>query len=245
MKLLLPADVEESDPRVGHITLEHLATHTSGLPRMPVHALSLSRMWRFVIAADSYRDYTDDDILETISEKRLRHAPGERYAYSNVGFGALGLALSRQAEADFHHLVESSDCSAAGIERYRSVSKPLAARSTGYGISVLLSRRVVLPCPDSPNLGSFRIAWPAQEDFVPQLMICRSFSPRIWDVESLLLLRFSGNLIASYLRKMVLESAWVGAIRYCRNPKRHTSGTTVEPEATRAFWVLQAMVGSA
>ena len=146
LKLLLTSDVEESDPRVGHITLEHLATHTSGLPRMPVHALSLSRMWRFVIAADSYRDYTDEDILETISKKRLRHAPGERYAYSNVGFAALGLALSRQTEADFHHLVESV------------IAQPLGLKDTGAYLNRSQQARLATGYRYYCHAGSFYLA---------------------------------------------------------------------------------------
>jgi len=57
-----------------HITLEHLLTHTSGLP--------------------SYRNFSRfrrrDSVLKAIADLPLRSRPGERFVYSDLGFILLG-----------------------------------------------------------------------------------------------------------------------------------------------------------
>jgi CubicO group peptidase (beta-lactamase class C family) len=158
LKPLLPEIRNESDARVDGITVSHLATHTSGLPRMPARSLSISRMWRFIIAADSYHDYTDDDILAIISEKRLRRAPGERHAYSNVGFGALGLALSRQAAADYHQMVETA------------VALPLGLKDTGVAIDQAQRSRLATGYRLYHHVGPFYLAQLAEPWEFPNSM---------------------------------------------------------------------------
>jgi CubicO group peptidase (beta-lactamase class C family) len=83
------------------ITLQQLATHTSGLPRLPPgflwHALGHRH--------DPYADLTRADVLAVLSRTRLRSAPGRRFRYSNFGAGVLGLALTHTAGVDYETLV--------------------------------------------------------------------------------------------------------------------------------------------
>jgi CubicO group peptidase (beta-lactamase class C family) len=80
------------------VTLGHLATHRSGLPRLPSNLRPKS-------AADPYADYTIRDLYTFLDEYTLPRAPGAEYEYSNLGYALLGHALSRHAGQDFGELV--------------------------------------------------------------------------------------------------------------------------------------------
>lgn len=72
------------------ITLTHLATHTSGLPRLPPGLLR-SDIRR--LPTNPYASFTRADVLRALARTRLRSRPGTRVRYSNFGVGLLGHAL--------------------------------------------------------------------------------------------------------------------------------------------------------
>ena len=84
-------------PRHGatEITLEHLARHTSGLPRSPTPVTS--DLWvALVQGGNPYGDLGEEAVLEALTGQRLRRTPGTGPpAYSNFGAGLLGIALRR------------------------------------------------------------------------------------------------------------------------------------------------------
>lgn len=85
------------DPK---ITLAHLATHTSGLPRIPTNFRKYLKDM-----TDPYAEYSDqalDEYLKTVG--KTRH-PGARYAYSNLGFGVLGRAICDRTDSSFSELL--------------------------------------------------------------------------------------------------------------------------------------------
>ncbi|MFH8347468.1 serine hydrolase domain-containing protein [Streptomyces sp. NPDC018045] len=96
-------EVGHHDPAVRHlppgtrvpvrgtpITLTHLATHTSGLPRLPPGLLrSAARR----LPTNPYAGFTRADVLRALAHTRLRSRPGARVRYSNFGVGLLGHAL--------------------------------------------------------------------------------------------------------------------------------------------------------
>jgi serine-type D-Ala-D-Ala carboxypeptidase/endopeptidase len=90
-------------PRRGdaEITLLHLATHTSGLPRLPPGFIWEALRHR----EDPYARLTSARALTSLAETRLRARPGARFRYSNFGGGLLGLALAHTAGVDFETLV--------------------------------------------------------------------------------------------------------------------------------------------
>lgn len=83
----LPAGVRWPEDE-GGVLLAHLATHTSGLPRLP-------RSMRPSDPLDPYADFELDDLWSEVAESVLDAPPGERYAYSNLGYGLLGALLAR------------------------------------------------------------------------------------------------------------------------------------------------------
>jgi serine-type D-Ala-D-Ala carboxypeptidase/endopeptidase len=68
------------------ITLEQLATHRSGLPRLPGNMAPAN-------LADPYADYDVERLYAFLEDYVLPRVPGEGAEYSNLGAGLLGHAL--------------------------------------------------------------------------------------------------------------------------------------------------------
>ncbi|MEL6215269.1 MAG: serine hydrolase [Pseudomonadota bacterium] len=81
-------EIAPLNPDVQKITLLELATHTSGLPRLPVNMM-------FSNAADPYAGYDAEKLKGGINLTRALQPLIKRYAYSNFGVGLLGHALGR------------------------------------------------------------------------------------------------------------------------------------------------------
>jgi|GEM_PF-185669 len=82
------------------ITLVDLATHTSGLPRLPTNFAPKDM-------ANPYADYSDDQLWRFLSSYQLTRDPGAAWEYSNLGFGLLGDLLARRAGTDYETLVKA------------------------------------------------------------------------------------------------------------------------------------------
>lgn len=76
------------------VTLEHLATHSAGLPRNPVSLpVAVRAQWR-ARDGDPWESVDRAALLDALARTRLRRTPGTgRVAYSNLGAGVLGHAL--------------------------------------------------------------------------------------------------------------------------------------------------------
>jgi len=100
---------ELSETEVGATTLEQLATHTSGLPRVP------RELWRRALTRhpDPYADLDHDRLVASLVGSRLR--PKSRPAYSNLGAGLLGHAIATWAGGDFNALVQERICRPLGL----------------------------------------------------------------------------------------------------------------------------------
>ncbi|PSL52518.1 CubicO group peptidase (beta-lactamase class C family) [Saccharothrix carnea] len=88
--------------RPAPITLEHLATHTSGLPLIPLTTMPrVLRTW----FSNPYQALGPDRIRTGLARARLRSTPGSRFHYSNLGVGLLGWLLAEAAGLPFEHLL--------------------------------------------------------------------------------------------------------------------------------------------
>lgn len=95
------------------ITLLDLATHRSGLPRLPDN----------FVAADTgnpYAQYSVQTVYDFLNGHALRRDIGSEFEYSNLGVGLLGIALGRAADTSVKELIR---------ER---ILQPLGMRMTGY-----------------------------------------------------------------------------------------------------------------
>jgi serine-type D-Ala-D-Ala carboxypeptidase/endopeptidase len=73
------------------ITLKQLATHTSGLPRLPTGMLEDPEL----DLRDPYAHIDEAKLIEYLRQTTLTSEPGTKYDYSNLGGGLLALALRR------------------------------------------------------------------------------------------------------------------------------------------------------
>jgi serine-type D-Ala-D-Ala carboxypeptidase/endopeptidase len=112
IKKYLPQDVKVPERGGRAITLEDLATHTSGLPRLPTNLASKD-------PANPYADYTVTQLYDFLSSYQLTRDIGSKYEYSNLGGGLLGLALARRAGTDYEALVRSRICDPLGMSNTR------------------------------------------------------------------------------------------------------------------------------
>ncbi|HEY6900939.1 MAG TPA: serine hydrolase domain-containing protein [Puia sp.] len=80
------------------ITFRELASHTGGLAREPGLRDA---------AAGSIGQW-ENKVLSSIHTTEVTFAPGKKFSYSNIGYGILGLALSRAAHKPFMQMVEDS-----------------------------------------------------------------------------------------------------------------------------------------
>ena len=97
------------------ITLEHLTTHTSGLPPLPSNLLSSRSREQKRKGGDPYRHYSVENLYESFSTADLATEPGTRSEYSNYGVGILGHALARNAQTSYEDLVISRICTPLGM----------------------------------------------------------------------------------------------------------------------------------
>jgi len=94
------------------ITLHHLATHTSALPRVPLAILVQG-------TTNPYRDFGTEELYATLKITSLFRDPGERYGYSNLGYGLLGHMLSLQTECGYEELIVERICMPLGLRDTR------------------------------------------------------------------------------------------------------------------------------
>ena len=117
----LPRGVRVPSLNGRQITLLDLATHTSGLPRLPTG-------YEPPDPANPYGDYAAKHLYAFLNSHELAREPGAKFEYSNLGMGLLGHALARAARAkSFQRLV---------AER---VLHPLGMSMTAYGRTAALA----------------------------------------------------------------------------------------------------------
>jgi serine-type D-Ala-D-Ala carboxypeptidase/endopeptidase len=109
VRKLLPTGTAVPRWGTSEITLEHLARHTSGLPRAPT-GLAYDVWVSLVKGGNPYADLDEAAVLAALVPVRLRRVPGTgRGRYSNFGAGLLGIALRRAAgTASYAELAEQT-----------------------------------------------------------------------------------------------------------------------------------------
>ena len=121
----LPQGVKVPERGGRRITLQDLATHTSGLPRLPSNLKPAN-------PANPYADYSDARLYEFLSTYKMWRDIGSGFEYSNLGGGLLGHALARRAGMSYEALVTSR------------IAQPLGMRSTGITLSAEMKARLAV-----------------------------------------------------------------------------------------------------
>lgn len=135
LSALVPAGVRVPARGGRWITLRHLATHTSGLPRSPLGTGAELRS--VVTQANPYATLTAGALYEALVSARLRGTPGEGpVKYSNFGAALLGQALVvATGAADFGDLLRARVAEPLGLaDTVAAVPPEQRSRlATGHG----------------------------------------------------------------------------------------------------------------
>lgn len=106
------------------ITLEQLATHTSGLPRIPDDFRMFASAMRS--PRDPYHHYRADDLQRYLSTV---HVQSHKHDYSNLGFGLLGHALEHATHTTYSALIHDRVAAPLGMtETFVDVPKDALPR---------------------------------------------------------------------------------------------------------------------
>lgn len=85
------------------ITLKTLSNHSSGLPRLPSNFSSMEN-------ADPYQDYGINEMFSFYKKFKPIRRPGEKYEYSNLGVGTLGVVLESVYHENYESLFINTIC---------------------------------------------------------------------------------------------------------------------------------------
>lgn len=119
----LPKSVRVPSRNGRAITLEDLATQSSGLPRLPDNLQPGD-------INNPYADYTVERLYEFLSRYTLTRDIGSRYEYSNLGMGLLGHVLALRSGKSYEELVK---------ER---ILDPLGMHDTGITLTSSMQARM-------------------------------------------------------------------------------------------------------
>lgn len=123
----LPPDLAPPERNGVAITLANLSEQNSGLPQLPANFAPRD-------AANPWVDYSVDDLSRYFSALTLARTPGERFEYTNLGVGLLGMALSRRAGMSYEELVAERILRPLGMAStgIRSTPAMIRARAIGH-----------------------------------------------------------------------------------------------------------------
>jgi CubicO group peptidase (beta-lactamase class C family) len=128
---LLPGNARVPSRGGEQITLRQLATHTSGLPRLPTGMLLPALL--HPSKPDPYADCTTERLLRALARTRLGAVPGRRFRYSNFGGGLLGLALAHRAGVTYEELIAREIGTPLGLADTRVAVDPGQAARLAQG----------------------------------------------------------------------------------------------------------------
>ncbi|HEY7391675.1 MAG TPA: serine hydrolase domain-containing protein [Bryobacteraceae bacterium] len=107
LRNLLPPGLV-AKPQGAEITLLDLATHHSGLPRMPDNFGGND-------VREAYANYHAADLYEFLAKHGLGKPANPQFRYSNLGFGLLGVALANRAGTTYENLLKAEITGPLGL----------------------------------------------------------------------------------------------------------------------------------
>ncbi|SMC66108.1 serine hydrolase domain-containing protein [Pedobacter africanus] len=110
VNLYLPDSIPALNFQGRPITLQDLANHTSGFPRLPANIFNAK-----VDPKDPYKHYLPDSLYSFLKHYRATVMPGTVFSYSNFGAGVLGTILERKLGSSFETLIVNRICKPLGM----------------------------------------------------------------------------------------------------------------------------------
>ncbi|MFL5745609.1 MAG: serine hydrolase [Niastella sp.] len=124
----LPASVNVPVIKGKPITLQHLASHSVGWPRMPDNYDPKD-------PDNPFADYTTEQLYDYVSRSNFDYAPGTWFQYSNPGYGLLGNILSIIGGKPFETLVKERICAPLGMTNTTITLTPAQLKTLAPGHS--------------------------------------------------------------------------------------------------------------
>jgi CubicO group peptidase (beta-lactamase class C family) len=122
----LPDSIVDTAQGDRPITLIDLATHTSGLPRLPgnleVHD-----------PANPYASYLEANLLRFLDGITLQRDTSARYGYSNLGAGLLGYVLAQRAGGSYGEVLTTRLLTPASLQDTRITLSPAMQHRLAIG----------------------------------------------------------------------------------------------------------------
>jgi CubicO group peptidase (beta-lactamase class C family) len=144
----LPAPVKVPE-RGRPITLQDLANHTSGLPRLPTNMSPKD-------PENPYADYSVEQLYQFLSAYQLPRDVGSAYEYSNLGAGLLGHILALRAGTDYESLVKTRIAGPLGMTSTSVMLTPSMKARLATGHDRLLKPTKGWDLPTLAGAGAIR-----------------------------------------------------------------------------------------
>lgn len=133
------------------ITLIDLATHTSGLPRLPTNMAPKAPL-------NPYADYTEAQLDAFLRDYALPRDIGATYEYSNLGVGLLGRALAYRAGGDYEGVLRQRVLAPLGMTDTAIALTPDQAARFSDGHNAALQPTPHWELPSLAGAGALRSA---------------------------------------------------------------------------------------
>lgn len=116
----------DAPPQWDKVSIEHLLTHTSGIPNLSMD----SGYWR----GTARLDHTPEELVDPVRARPLEHAPGTSFAYNNTGYNLLGLVIEKVSGEGYYAFLERRIFKPLGLAHTREGSdrEMIAGLVTGY-----------------------------------------------------------------------------------------------------------------
>jgi len=121
----------DTPPHWQGVTIEHLLTHTSGIPNMTM----VSGYWR----TTARLDHTLAELLAPVRDQALEFDPGTRFVYNNSGYVLLAMVIEKVSGQEFFDFVHTR------------ISTPLGLAHTGSGSSKAITPGLVTGYQRGPS----------------------------------------------------------------------------------------------
>lgn len=126
----LPKDVVNWGDSVA-ITLEELATHQSGLPRLPNNMIKHT----LLNMDNPYKNYDDQDLYDFLKSYTPTPKDQRKVDYSNLGMGLLGHILAEVSNISYNELIKTKITKPLGMDDTYAdfIDKKQVTGHNGYG----------------------------------------------------------------------------------------------------------------
>ncbi|MGH3759951.1 serine hydrolase domain-containing protein [Actinophytocola sp.] len=146
-----PLDKHVSGTSFGHLTVAQLLSHTAGLT-----SESPGEWWERAPGGDW------PTLVESMSGEPERHRAGERFHYSNVGYGVLGQLVAELRGASWMSVLDEEVLAPLGMTRTSAM--PVAPHALGWAVHPYADVLMPEPTPDAGAMAPAGQLWSTLAD---------------------------------------------------------------------------------